>query len=339
LRDLERAYTNFFAGRAQAPRFRKKRQHDSFRYPDPKQIRLDQAGSRIFLPKLGWLRYRNSREVLGTVKNVTFSRSCDRWFSSIQTEREVEQPVATGNAVGIDMGVVRFATLSNGTFLAPLNSFRRHEEALRRAQQALSRKSRHSSNWRKARTRVQKIHARIGNVRRDYLHKASSAISKNHAVVCIEDMPVGNMSASAAGTAEHPGRNVRAKAGLNKAILDQGSFELRRQLEYKMQWRGGRCMAVPPQYTRQTCPACGHCSAGNRKEQAHFACLACKYGENADVVGAINILSRGMQVLKDEGLDAAHACAGPQGLSGIACQVNSRGCQQVRTRRSDASVV
>jgi putative transposase len=327
---------NFFAGRSRAPRFKKKGRHDSLRYPDPKQIRLDQGNNRIFVPKLGWLRYRNSREVLGTVKNVTVSRLCGGWFMSVQTEREVEPPTPTGGAVGIDMGVVRFATLSDGTFLAPLNSFRRHEAALRRAQQALSRKTRHSSNWRKARARVQKIHAAIANVRRDYLHKASSAISKNHTVVCIEDLPVGNMSASAAGNIEEPGKNVRAKAGLNKAILDQGWFELRRQLEYKMQWRGGRCMAVPPQYTSQTCPACGHVDAGNRKEQAHFACLACKYEENADVVGAINILSRGMQMLRDEGLDAAHACAGPQGRSGNACQVNGTSRQQLRTHRSDS---
>ena len=313
LKDLERAYTNFFAGRARAPRFRKKGRHDSFRYPDPKQIRLDQAGRRIFLPKLGWLRYRNSREVLGAVKSATVSRTGGRWFVSIQTEREFEQPVATGGDIGIDMGVVRFATLSDGTCLAPLNSFRRHEVALRKAQQALSRKVRHSNNWRKARARVQKIHVAIANVRRDYLHKASSVISKNHAVVCIEDLSVRNMSASAAGTVDAPGRNVRAKAGLNKAILDQGWAEFRRQLEYKLQWKGGRSIAVPPQYTSQTCPACGHVSAGNRTGQARFACLACAYEENADVVGAINILSRGMQMLRDEGLDAAHACAGPQG--------------------------
>jgi putative transposase len=313
LKDLERAYVNFFAGRARAPRFKKKGRHDSLRYPDPKQIRLDQGNSRIFLPKLGWLRYRNSREVLSAVRNVTVSRRCGGWFMSVQTEREVEPSTPTGGAVGIDMGVARFATLSDGTFLAPLNSFRRHEAALHRAQQALSRKTRHSSNWRKARARVQKIHARIANVRRDFLHKASTAISKNHAVVCIEDLQVGNMSASAAGTAEHPGKNVRAKSGLNKAILDQGWFEFRCQLEYKLQWQSGRVIAIAAQYTSQTCPACGYVDAGNRKEQAHFACLACKYEENADVVSAINILSRGMHVLKDEWVNAAHACAGPQG--------------------------
>jgi putative transposase len=305
-------------------------------HPDPKQIQLDQAGRRIFLPKLGWGRYRNSREVRGTVKNVTVSRSCDRWFISIQSELEVEQPVATGGAMGIDLGVVRFATLSDGTHLAPLGSFRRHEAALRKAQQALSRKVRHGSNWRKAKARTQKLHARIANVRRDYLHKASSAISKSHAVVCIEDLSVRNMSASAAGTIEEPGKNVRAKSALNKAILDQGWAEFRRQLEYKMQWKGGRCLAVPPQYTSQTCPACGHVSGGNRTTQACLACLVCAYEENADVVGATNILSRGMQMLRNEGLDAAHACAGPRGRPDRLPSERHRP-SATGTRRSDCS--
>ena len=137
LKDLERAYTNFFAKRADFPCFKKKGQHDSFRYPDPKQIGLDQVNSRLCLPKLGWLRYRNSRKVLGTVKNLTVSLSCGKWFVSIQTEREVEQPLPRGGAVGIDLGIVRFATLSDGTFYAPLNSFKRHASSLRKAQQAL----------------------------------------------------------------------------------------------------------------------------------------------------------------------------------------------------------
>ena len=96
LKDLERAYTNFFAKRADFPRFKKKGQSDSFRYPDPKQIKLDHGNNRLFLPKLGWLRYRNSRGVLGVVKNVTVSQSGGKWFVSIQTEREVEQPIAQG---------------------------------------------------------------------------------------------------------------------------------------------------------------------------------------------------------------------------------------------------
>ena len=318
LKDLERAYANFFAKRADFPRFKKKGQHDSFRYPDPKQIKLDQANSRIFLPKLGWVRYRNSREVLGTVRNVTVSQSCGRWFVSIQTEREVEQPVPQATtAVGIDMGVIRFATLSDGTFYVPLNSFKRHEDRLRRAQQAMSRKTKFSNNWKKAKARVQKIHARIGNARRDFLHKATTTISKNHAMVCIEDLQVRNMSRSAAGTTEQPGKHVRAKSGLNKAILDQGWFEFRRQLDYKLAWAGGHLLVVPPQNTSRTCPACGHVSADNRQTQARFLCVECGFEENADLVGAINILSRGMQLLRDEGQDTPHACGGMEALASV----------------------
>jgi putative transposase len=293
LKDLERAYANFFAKRAGFPRFKKKGRSNSFRYPDPKQIKLDQANSRLFLPKLGWLRYRNSRAVLGTVKNITVSQSCGKWFVSIQTEREVEQPIPHGDAVGIDMGIARFATLSDGTFYEPLHSFKRHQDRLRKAQQALSRKRKFSNNWEKAKARVQRIHSRIGNARRDYLHKTSTEISKNHAIVCIEDLQVRNMSKSAAGTTEQPGRNVRVKSGLNKSILDQGWFEFRRQLDYKLAWRGGLLVAVPPMDTSRTCPCCGYVSADNRRTQAQFLCVECGFEENADVVGAINVLRAG----------------------------------------------
>jgi len=293
LKDLERAYANFFAKRADFPRFKKKGQSDSFRYPDPKQIKLDQANGRIFLPKLGWLRYRNSRDVLGEVKQVTVSASGGNWFVSIQTAREIEQPIPNGDAVGIDMGIARFATLSDGTFHAPLGSFRRHESALRKAQQAMSRKTKFSNNWKKAKARVQHIHSRIGNARRDFLHKTSTAISQNHAMVCIEDLQMRNMSKSAAGTADAPERNVRAKSGLNKSILDQGWFEFRRQLDYKLAWNGGHLIAVPPQNTSRTCLCCGHVSADNRRTQARFLCVKCGFEENADLVGAINVLRAG----------------------------------------------
>jgi putative transposase len=297
LKDLERAYTNFFARRAEFPRFKKKGQGDSFRYPDPKQVKLDQDNSRIFLPKLGWLRYRNSREVLGAVKQVTVSASGGKWYVSIQTERDVDQPLPqVTSAVGIDMGITRFATMSDGNYLAPLNSFRRHEARLRRAQRAMSRKTKFSSNWKKAKARVQRIHSRIGNARRDYLHKATTTISKNHAMVCIEDLQVRNMSRSAAGSNDAPGKNVRAKSGLNKAILDQGWFEFRRQLKYKLAWNGGWLIAVLPANTSRTCPACGFVSAENRQTQAKFVCIECGFEKNADLVGAINILARGHRV-------------------------------------------
>jgi putative transposase len=293
MKDLERAYRNFFAKRADLPRFKKKGRHNSFRYPDPKQIKLEQANSRLFLPKLGWLRYRNSRTALGTVKNATVSLSCGQWFVSIQTEREVEPSLPRGGAVGIDLGVVRFATLSDGTFYAPLNSFRRHQTRLRKAQQGLCRKQKFSQNWKKAKDRIQRIHARIGNARRDYLHKASTTISQNHAMVCIEDLQVRNMSKSAAGSTATPGKQVRAKAGLNRSILDQGWFEFRRQLRYKLSWQGGDLVLVPPRNTSRRCPQCDAVSAQNRPTQARFACIACGFEANADLVGAINILRAG----------------------------------------------
>jgi putative transposase len=293
LKDLEKAYKNFFGKRAGFPRFKCKGRRDSFRYPDPKQVKLDQANGRIFLPKLGWLRYRNSRDALGELRNVTVSLSCGKWFVSIQTRREVETPVPHGGAVGIDMGIARFATLSDGSFIAPLHSFKRHETALRKAQRAMSRKTKFSSNWKKARARVQRIHFRIGNARRDYLHKCSTTISQNHAMVCVEDLAVRNMSRSAKGSAEQPGKQVRAKSGLNKGILDQGWFEFRRQLDYKLAWNGGHLIAVPPRNTSRRCPACGHVSAGNRQTQARFECVQCGFEENADLVGAINVLRAG----------------------------------------------
>jgi putative transposase len=294
LRDLDRGYQNFFAKRSDHPTFKKKGIGDSFRYPDPKQIKLDASNSRIFLPKLGWVRYRNSREVKGTVRNVTVSQSGGKWFISIQTAREVEQPVhPSKTAVAVDMGVVRFGTMSDGTVLTALNIFRRLETTLCKAQQAMSRKKKFSNNWKKAKAKVQRIHLRIANARRDFLHKASTAISKSHAMVVVEDLQVNNMSRSAKGTVEKPGRNVRAKSGLNKAILDQGWSEFRRQLEYKLLWDGGLLLAVPPMNTSRTCLCCGNISKDNRKTQSVFRCVACGFTKNADLAAAINILRAG----------------------------------------------
>ncbi|MDY0185782.1 MAG: transposase [Desulfuromonadaceae bacterium] len=296
LKNLERAYKNFFEKRTDFPRFKKKGQSGSFRYPQG--IKLDQGNSRVFLPKLGWLRYRNSRDVLGEVKNVTVSQSCGKWFVSIQTEREVPQPVPTATtSIGVDMGITRFATLSDGSFIAPLSSFKKHQQCLARYQRRMARKVRFSNNWKKEKSKVQKVHSQIANARKDFLHKTSAVISQNHALVCIEDLQVQNMSKSSKGNSEQPGKQVKQKAQLNKAILDQGWGEFCRQLEYKMAWNGGFVVAVPPHHTSQTCPCCDHVSKDNRRTQARFKCVDCGFKENADLVGAINILARGHRVL------------------------------------------
>src|SRR3990167_991451 len=217
LKDLEKAYKNFFAKRAAFPRFKKKGDRSSFRYPDPQQIKLDQANNRIFLPKLGWLRYRKSREIVGDLRNVTVSNNGKKWFISIQTQREVEKPKSTATtAIGIDVGIARFATMNDGQHIAPLNSFKKHQRRLAKYQRQMSRKVKFSNNWKKAKIKVQKIHTDIANARKDFLHKITTTISKNHALVCVEDLQVSTMSKSAEGTGEQPGKMVRQKAGLNR---------------------------------------------------------------------------------------------------------------------------
>lgn len=298
LKDLERAYKNFFARRAEFPAFKKKGSSDSFRYPDQKQFKIDEANSRIYLPKLGWLRYRNSRAILGVAKNITVSCSGGKWFASIQTEREVAQEAHPSlTMVGIDVGIARFATLSDGSHVEPLNSFKKHQHRLARYQRAMARKVKFSCNWKKAKAKVTKLHQTISHVRKDFLHKTSSAISKNHAMIVIEDLKVSNMSRSASGTLAKPGRRVRAKSGLNRSILDQGWSEFRRQLEYKQAWLGGDVLAINPRNTSRTCPACAHVAAENRRTQAHFKCVDCGYENQADLVGAMNILAAGHAVL------------------------------------------
>jgi putative transposase len=298
LKDLERAYKNFFEKRSDFPRHKKKGCGDSFRFPDAKQIKLEQINNRIFLPKLGWIRYQNSRDVLGEIRNVTVSIHGKKCFVSIQTQREIEQPLPTStSAIGIDLGIARFATMSDSTFIEPLNSFKKKQQCLARYQRFMSRKKKFSNNWKKAKTKVQKLHTHIANARKDFLHKITTTISKNHALVCIENLQVRNMSKSSKGNSEQHGKMVKQKSGLNRSILDQGWGEFRRQLEYKTTWSGGTLLTVPPQNTSRTCPRCCHVSKENRRTQAVFGCVDCGYENHADVVGAINILERGYRLL------------------------------------------
>ncbi len=125
---------------------------DSFRYPQG--CKLEQGNSRIFLPKVGWLRYRNSRPILGKVCNVTVSQSGGKWFASVQTRRQVDAVQPTGGIIGIDLGIARFATLSDGTYLQPLHSFKQHQQQLKRYQRRMARKVKFSQNWRKAKANV-----------------------------------------------------------------------------------------------------------------------------------------------------------------------------------------
>ena len=293
IKDLDKAFENFFAKRVNFPNFKCKGEKDSFRFPQG--CKLEQENNRIYLPKIGWVRYRNSRNVLGIIKNVTISQKCGKWYVSIQTEFEQETPQPEGGEIGIDMGIVRFATLSNGEYFEPINAFKNLKGKLAKLQKQFKHKTKFSKNWQKLKAKIAKLHHKISNIRKNYLHQISSKISKNHAIVYVEDLQVANMSKSAsrAGNAEQHGKNVKQKSGLNRAILDQSWAEFRRQMAYKLSWNGGFLFAVPPQNTSRCCPNCGHTSKDNRQTQANFECMECGYQNNADVVGAINVLKRG----------------------------------------------
>ena len=157
--------------------------------------------------------------------------------------------------------------------------------------------------------RLGNLHRRIAHQRADWLHKLSTELADQHPVIAIEDLKVKAMTASAAGTTEKPGKNVKAKSGLNRSILDAAWSEFARQLDYKLQARGGALIKVPAAYTSQACSACGHTEKLNRESQARFKCVACGHAENADVNAAKNILAAGHAVWARRNLEPA-ACGG-----------------------------
>ena len=295
LMDLNKAFIDAFdpsQPNKRLPRVKKKKEVGSFRYPQGFKIQ----GNRVFLPKIGWVRFLQSQKIIGTPKNVTISKKSGHWFVSIQTEYSCSQQAHPADSIiGIDMGIAHFATLSTGDFVEGVSSFRAHESRLSKAQRKLSCRRKFSNNWKKQKNKIQRLHRRIAYVRLDYLHKLSTQLSKNHAIIVLEDLKVKNMSGSASGSVELPGTRVKAKSGLNKSILDQGWSEFKRQLTYKQKWRGGEVILVNPRYTSQTCPnpKCGHVSKENRISQSEFKCQQCNYENNADVVGALNVLRAG----------------------------------------------
>ena len=291
LKDLATAYQRAFDPKlaARFPRFKKRGRPQGIRFPQGFAI----DGSGVSLPKIGWIGFRKSREIEGMPKNVTVSCDGEHWYVTIQTQREVDEPIhASDSAVGIDLGVAKFAALSAGTFLEGVNAFKKYEKRLAFYQRRMARKVKFSVNWRKAKAKVARLQRRIGNVRNERLHTASTTISKNHAVVVMEDLRITNMTASAKGSVEKPGTNVRAKSGLNRRILEQGWGEFRRQLGYKLAWNGGAMLLVDPRNTSRTCAQCGHVSIENRQTQSAFRCVACGHAANADTNAAINILRR-----------------------------------------------
>jgi putative transposase len=226
----------------------------------------------------------------GRIAQATIVREGAHWFVSIQTESEIEVTERREAQVGIDLGVARFATLSDGTVFNSPHAFARQAPRLARLQRQLARKQRRSANWKKHVQKVARLRRRERRIRYDFLHQVSTAIARRYDRVVLEDLKVKRMTHSAKGTPEEPGYGVGAKAGLNRVILDQGWSIFRRLLSYKLIERGGELVQVNPRHTSQRCFQCGHVHADNRKSQAVFACKACGYLENADLNASRNIL-------------------------------------------------
>ena len=291
----------------QFPKFKKKGQRDSFRYPQG--FKVDNENGRVFLPKIGWVRYNKSQDIVGEAKNITVSKRGKHWFVSIQVELDREIPRhPSSSIVGGDLGIARFLTLSNQEYYEPINIFKKLKAKLAKLQKKLAKKEKFSNRWRRLKSKITKLHIRIADTRNDYLHKISSELSKNHAVVILEDLKITNMSKSAKGTVENPGKNVKQKSGLNRAILDQGWGEFIRQLEYKLTWHGGQLIQVNPRNTSRKCPKCNYISAENRKIQAVFRCQqnSCNYTANADYVGSLNVREAGLALLGLGGSSLEH---------------------------------
>ncbi|WP_218961613.1 RNA-guided endonuclease InsQ/TnpB family protein, partial [Leptospirillum ferriphilum] len=294
------------------PRFKRKGEGDSLRYPDPLQIKIDLATRdpqgrnllpRIFLPKVGWVKVRVSRDIEGDLRNATVTRTAGRWAVSLQTEREIPEPEIRTRPESGWISVSRFSprprTVSGSTRPDLSMAMKAAKKKLVWEQRKLSRKDRKgpkSQNFRKQKIRVARAHERVANMRLDFLHKASTTVGETQAVVYVEDLKIRNMTRSARGTKESPGRNVRQKSGLNRSILSQGWGTFLSLLAYKLERRGGRLVQVDPRNTSRTCFACGHIAAENRPDQTAFRCVSCGYEDHADTNAAKNISGRGTPV-------------------------------------------
>ncbi|MBW8705896.1 hypothetical protein MBT84_40420 [Streptomyces sp. MBT84] len=295
LKDLDRACREYGAFKV---RWRSKaRWSPSFRFPDPKQIRVERLGrrwGRVRLPKLGWIRFRWSRPLGGVIRSATVSRKAGHWFVSFLVDDHAVTPDRHGTpdtAVGIDRGVKAAAVTSDGDFHD--RPFIRAGEAARyrRLQQRLARTGKGSANRRKTITAMNRITGRVSDRRTDFCGQTACRVVAKNALVGLEDLRIKNMPASASGTAGTPGVGVAQKRGLNRAILDKGWHRLERALLSAAPYTGTTVVKVNPAYTSQRCSACGFVSESNRESQAAFRCKnpGCGHTAHADVNAAVNI--------------------------------------------------
>lgn len=244
--DQDKAFDNFFKGRARFPKFKKKSHAQSIRYQlDQRQVLNNyRAGKLLKLPKLGELNIKWSQVPGGIPKMVTVSKSASgKYFVSFMCEVEQGLKPMTGKVIGIDVGIKDVVVTSDGCYAGAPKFTYKYQRKLRKAQRVLSRKKKGSNGWKKQRIAVARIHEKITNSRKDFLHKLTTKIVSENDVICVEDLNVSGMM-----------KNRR----LSKAVADVGLFELNRQIEYKAQWYGRQVVKVSRwEPSTKTCSSCG----------------------------------------------------------------------------------
>jgi putative transposase len=284
------------------PKFKKKgRCRDSITFPDG--FKIDEANSRVCLPKIGWVRYRNSRMLGGEARSITVFEKNGRWHMSVSVKTLKDLPDLRGGYLGIDRNARNRYADSDGHIEPRITEGRDVQDKRRRHQQELARKEPGSKNWHKAKAKLDRFEEKVANRRLDTIHKSTRAISDTQAVVALEKLDLKGLTASNRGT----GADVAKKAAMNRAMLEQSHYEFARQLEYKLAEKGGTVVYADPAGTSSTCSACG--AEGLRTSPGVFRCPGCGAKMHADVNAAINIAAKGLPLIECALTAAGHAAA------------------------------
>ena len=292
LRDFTQAMISFFNGTHGRPTWRKAGRDEGFRITGKRGRqwnvrRLNRHWGEVWIPKIGWVRFRWSRAVPDDVKSFRVTRDrAGRWHIAFAHVPAPLSAPGNGRAVGIDRGVKVSAALSTGEMLTVPGLRPGEQRRLNHLERKRARAKRGSVRRCKTKTSIAKLKARETSRRKDWCEKVSTDLVRRFDIIRIEDLSIENMTRSAKGTLQAPGRNVAAKAGLNRGIARSGWGLLGRRLEDKAP---GRVEKVNPAFTSQRCSACGYVDRMSRESQARFQCTACGFADNADVNAAKNI--------------------------------------------------
>lgn len=289
LRDFAQAMANYFAGTHRCPSWRKRGQHEGFRVVAMKPghvRRLNRTRGQVWVPKVGWVRFRRSRPSPEAVSYRITRDRAGRWHVGFAV---VPLPIPApdnGTVVGVDRGVKAAVALSTGELSSPDGLRFKEAERLRRLQQRLARCQRGSNRRTRVKRQIAVLKARETDRRKDWVEKTSTRLAREVDLIRVEDLNIRGMTRSARGTLEQPGQNVAQKTGLNRGILAAGWGQLVTRLQHKA---NGRVEKIPAAYTSQTCSVCGAVDAKARESQAVYACRSCRTTLHADVNAARNI--------------------------------------------------